>query len=256
VPYDVAADPGETKNLSSSLPGEVSRLRDAMRQLNRGETIPRAHFQVGPAPAPAAVTRIAEMGMSPPTLTKAQARALPDPAKFRDSLVLLEEMALRYEVFGSRVFSKIQEPLLKADPQSLLTLVGLGAINIPAGDDGVKKAREFLRTAQELYPLEPEVYHQLGHLAMKEQQWGDAILFLQTSVTLRPLYPGEVVYDLACAYARSGNKVDALKQLRESVRLGFRDINLIGADPDMESLRGEAGYKKLMEEDFQAPLKP
>ena len=39
-------------------------------------------------------------------------------------------------------------------------------------------------------------------------------------------------------------------QLREAVRLGFRDSNYIGADPDLESLRGDAGYKKLMEEEI------
>jgi Arylsulfatase A and related enzymes len=254
--YDVAADPGETKNLSSSLPGEVSRLKDALRQVNRGETIPRAHFQVGPAPATAAVTRITEMGMIPPTLEKARARPLPDPAKFRDSLLLLEEMALRWEVLGNAAFSKARESLLKADPQARLTLLGVGAIDIPEGEEGVKKAKELLRTAQQLFPLESEVYHQLGHLAFPEKRFGDAIFLLELSLGLQPVYPGEIVYDLACAYARKGDKAGALKQLREAVRLGFRDAKFIGSDPDLESLRGDAGYKKLMEEDFQAPLKP
>ena len=254
--YDVAVDPGETKDLSSSHPGEVSRLRDALRQLNRGETIPRAHFQVGPAPATAAVTRITEMGMSPPTLANAQARALPDPAKFRDSLLLLEEMALRWEVLGNAAFSKVRESLLKADPQARLTLLGLAAIDIPEGEEGVKKAKDLLKTVQQLYPLESEVYHQLGHLAFPEKRFSDAIFFLQLSLDLRALYPGEVVYDLACAYARKGDKAEALKQLREAVRLGFRDAKFIGSDPDLESLRGDPGYKKLMEEDFDAPPKP
>jgi arylsulfatase A-like enzyme len=254
--YDVAADPGETKNLSSSFPEEVSRLKDALRQMNRGETMPRAHFQVGPVPSEAVASRLVPMGMTPPTLEKARARALPDPPKSRDSLLLLEEMALRWEVIGNAAFSKVRDSLLKADPQARLTLLGVGAIDITAGEDGVKKAKELLKTAQQLYPLESEVYHQLGHLAFPEKRFGDAVYFLRLSLDLKPLYPGEVVYDLACAYARKGDKAEALKQLREAVRLGFRDAKFIGSDPDLESLRGDAGYKKLMEEDFQAPLKP
>lgn len=251
--YDLLSDPGETRNLGSSLPDEVSRLRATLQSLRGGASIPAAHFQVGPVPAEPAGKQLKLLGMTPPTLEKALARSLPNPDQFRGSLVLLEEMALRWEVFGNKVFVKIQEPLLKADPQALLTLVGLGAINITAGEEGLKKARDLLRTAQELYPLESEVYHQLGHLALREERKGDAIFFFETSLALRPLYSGEVAYDLACAYALDGDKTKALKQLRESVRLGFRDPQIIGSDPDLESLRSEAGYKKLMEEEFQAP---
>lgn len=251
--YDVSTDPGETRNLSGSLPDEVSRLRATLQSLRGGASIPAAHFQVGPVPAEPVGKQLKLLGMTPPTLEKARARSLPNPDQFRDSLVLLEEMALRWEVFGNKVFVKIQEPLLKADPQALLTLVGLGALNITAGEEGLKKARDLLKTAQELYPLESEVYHQLGHLALAEQKRSDAIFFLETSLALRPLYSGEVAYDLACAYALNGDKAKALKQLRESIRLGFRDPQIIGGDPDLESLRAEAGYKKLMEEEFQAP---
>jgi len=254
--YDVEADPGETRNLGSSLPEEVSRLKSDLRQLTHGASIPPAHFQVGPAPSDAIAARLKKMALTPPTLEKALARSLPDPRKFRDSLLLLEEMAFRQEVMGSVVFKEIQESVLKADPQARLTLLSVAAINIIAGGDGLAKASELLKTAQQLYPLEPEVYHQLGHLAFPEKHWDDAIFYLKTALGLRPLYPGEITYDLACAYARNGNKTEALKQLREAIRLGFRDAQLIASDSDLESLRGAAGYKKLMEEDFQALSKP
>lgn len=254
--YDVVADPGETRNLSSSLPGEVSRLKDALKQLSRGESVPRAHFQVGPIPSESVASRLRQMKMSPPTLERAMARPLPDAGKFRDSLLLLEEMVLRWEILGNQVFFKLQEPMLKADPEALFTLLGVGTLNINAGEEPRKRAGDLLHRAQDLYPLEAEVYHQLGHLAFPAKKWGDAVFFLQTALVLRPLYPGEVAYDLACAYALQGSKVDALKQLREAIRLGFRDPQFIGSDPDLESLRDGAGYKKLMEEEFQAPLKP
>jgi len=254
--YDVAADPGETRNLSSSLPSEVSRLKGTLQKLSRGASIPRAHFQMGPAPADATRTRLKQLGMVPPTLEKALARSLPDPLGLQGSLALLEEMAFRTEVFGNLILVKTQESLLQADPQSLFTLLGVGAININAEAGGLKKTKELMKTAQRLYPLDSEVYHQLGHIALSERRWSDAIFFLKTSLDLRPQYAGEVVYDLACAYARNGDKIQALKQLRESIRLGFRDSKHIASDPDLESLRADAGYKKLMEEDFQAPSKP
>jgi tetratricopeptide (TPR) repeat protein len=56
-----------------------------------------------------------------------------------------------------------------------------------------------------------------------------------------------VAYNLACALARNGKKEEALKTLAESVKLGFDDFDHIRKDPDLESLRDEPGFGKILE---------
>jgi tetratricopeptide (TPR) repeat protein len=53
-------------------------------------------------------------------------------------------------------------------------------------------------------------------------------------------------YNLACALARSGQPDAALDSLERAVELGFRDLEHIEADPDLESLRGAERYQELI----------
>jgi HEAT repeat protein len=57
---------------------------------------------------------------------------------------------------------------------------------------------------------------------------------------------GEAHYNLACLSARSGKKEEAIGQLREAVRSGFKDRDWILRDKDLDPLRAEEGYKKLI----------
>src|SRR5439155_4972613 len=124
------------------------------------------------------------------------------------------------------------------------------------GGEGAKRSTELLRSAQQLYPLEPEVYHALSHLALLEKRYEDAAFLLQVALSLRPLYPSEIHYDLACAHARIGKKPAALAELRQSVREGFRDVGHIKADPDLESHRNDSGFKTFLEEEFSSAAPP
>jgi predicted esterase len=56
-----------------------------------------------------------------------------------------------------------------------------------------------------------------------------------------------VRYGLACSWARAGRKKEALAELRRAVQLGFKDAAHMGADPDLETLRGEPGFQQLLE---------
>ncbi len=55
-----------------------------------------------------------------------------------------------------------------------------------------------------------------------------------------------IAYNLACAQAMSGRKEDALKTLAEAVRLGYSDLEHMKKDPDLDSLRGEEAYRKIL----------
>ncbi len=62
-----------------------------------------------------------------------------------------------------------------------------------------------------------------------------------------PMNPGEF-YNLACAYALSGEVKDALKALRQAVEKGFDDIELLESDKDLDSVRITPQFKPLVEE--------
>ncbi len=55
-----------------------------------------------------------------------------------------------------------------------------------------------------------------------------------------------VYYNLACLCASDGRKDRALAWLRKAVEAGFRDREWIRADRDLDPLRGEGGYERLL----------
>ncbi len=54
-------------------------------------------------------------------------------------------------------------------------------------------------------------------------------------------------YDLACAYARLGEKDNALDALESAADAGFKDAEHIKTDADLESLRSETRFRAVLE---------
>ncbi len=54
------------------------------------------------------------------------------------------------------------------------------------------------------------------------------------------------LYNVACAYALSGQKEKALASLHQSVQAGFVSFGHMSRDPDLDSLRTEPAYKELL----------
>ncbi len=82
------------------------------------------------------------------------------------------------------------------------------------------------------------------------RQGGDlegALAEARRAVEINPGLP-EALYDLACYYALSGQVDVALQTLRQAIDLAPRFKQMAKEDPDLESLRGESAFKKLLEE--------
>ena len=60
-------------------------------------------------------------------------------------------------------------------------------------------------------------------------------------VELLPL-DARVRYNLACSCALAGTYQEALAALEDAVRLGFRDVNLMRKDHDLDPLRDDPRY--------------
>jgi tetratricopeptide (TPR) repeat protein len=63
-------------------------------------------------------------------------------------------------------------------------------------------------------------------------------------------------YNLACLSALGGDRAKAVEWLEKAVRAGFTDRAWIRKDRDLDSIRGEAGYKKILENDSLFEKKP
>jgi hypothetical protein len=68
---------------------------------------------------------------------------------------------------------------------------------------------------------------------------------LRGASALGPSDP-DVLYDLACTAALSGDRDRAIASLRSAIDAGFRDWEWIERDVDLASLRADARYSELM----------
>ncbi|MBI3855865.1 MAG: hypothetical protein HY293_09275 [Planctomycetes bacterium] len=53
-------------------------------------------------------------------------------------------------------------------------------------------------------------------------------------------------YNVACGYALSGAKEEAIDWLEYSVKAGYNDFDHLRKDTDLDGLRNEKRYKKLL----------
>jgi len=56
-----------------------------------------------------------------------------------------------------------------------------------------------------------------------------------------------VWYNLACAYSLNGDKRRALDALNKAVQKGFSDVQELERNPQLDAIREEAGFKKIVE---------
>jgi tetratricopeptide (TPR) repeat protein len=78
------------------------------------------------------------------------------------------------------------------------------------------------------------------------KEFGRAILALSVAIEIHP-ENATVWYNRACAEARAGQKKKALEDLHAAVAKGFRDRRAMEGDADLESLRGEAQFRAILE---------
>ena len=85
----------------------------------------------------------------------------------------------------------------------------------------------------------------LGYAYVISGKWKEAIESCKQAISIDPDY-ADAHYNLACSYSLLGDVNKALESLGRSIDLGFDDIKHIENDSDLNGLRDEAGYKKLI----------
>ena len=95
-------------------------------------------------------------------------------------------------------------------------------------------------------PQYASVVELLGGLYTRQGRIADG---LKMDRKLVKLQPGNATahYNLACSLALSKRKTDALRELRQAVKLGYRDFDWMQQDPDLEALKHHPEFQTLLE---------
>ena len=137
------------------------------------------------------------------------------------------------------VFKKV----LAKDPKDTRTLISLAAISY--AKDKTEEAEKYVSAAEQSGKLTSNNYGNLGFFLLVAGKDKEAAHYYEKAVALLP--NGFDFYNLACAYAKYGEKDQAFTALAKSLELGYGSKQQIESDNDFTSLRTDDRYKQLLE---------
>ena len=95
-------------------------------------------------------------------------------------------------------------------------------------------------------PVQVRFWNNLANTLYQAKNCRKAIPAYEKVLELRGGFPSAAAYNVACCYALLGEKEPALRWLEKSFDLGFRDLKNAQTDTDLESLRDDPRYQKLV----------
>jgi tetratricopeptide (TPR) repeat protein len=116
--------------------------------------------------------------------------------------------------------------------------------------EAMQKELEALQQRVEADPKDVNAHAQLGYLYGQLGNVTKEVEHYREALALYPEYK-EIHYNLACAYTDLGQKEKALASLARALELGFSSRQLLETDSDLDALRSEPRFKKLMQKHFE-----
>ena len=95
-------------------------------------------------------------------------------------------------------------------------------------------------------PNYASVVELLGGLYTRQGRIADGLRMDRKLVKLQP-QNATAHYNLACSLALSKRKSDALRELRQAVKLGYTDFDWMQQDPDLEVLKQHPEFQSLLQ---------
>jgi tetratricopeptide (TPR) repeat protein len=96
-------------------------------------------------------------------------------------------------------------------------------------------------------PSYVDVIEILGGLYTKHGRIADGLKMDRKLVKLQPRN-ATAHYNLACSLALAKRKTDALRTLQLAVELGYKDLDWMQQDPDLEELKDQPAFVALVDQ--------
>jgi len=148
-----------------------------------------------------------------------------------------------YELDKYEEAIKSYKHAIRIDPDLAEAHYNLGAAYYMLGR--YQEAIKSYKLAIRIDPEDREAHYNLGIAYGETGKHEEAIESFKQAIRIVPGYAW-AYYNLACSYSLLGDVNKALESLGRSIDLGFDDIKHIENDSDLNGLRDEAGYKKLI----------
>lgn len=103
----------------------------------------------------------------------------------------------------------------------------------------------FFESILRRHPKYADVIEILGELYTKSGRIEDGLRMDRRLVRLLPENPN-AYYNLACSLALKKRDSEALTNLRKAISLGYDDFDWLMQDPDLENLKGNPSFRKLI----------
>ncbi len=132
---------------------------------------------------------------------------------------------------------------IQAEPTNPTLYARLGDVYHKLGEH--ENALKNYQKALDIQPHHIPAMYGISLIYSSEKEYAKALEYLERIKRLQPDKP-EVYYNIACIYARQDVADDATRWLRQAIEKGFKDMDLIRKDPDLENIRNTAYYSSLM----------
>jgi putative intracellular protease/amidase len=107
------------------------------------------------------------------------------------------------------------------------------------------EAEKVYRALIEKYPRDGSGFYGLSVVLQARGEWDAAIEAGERAASFGSVR-SDALFNVACAYARKGNKDEAFNKLRLAVTAGFKRKWQLEREPDLASLRGDARYQEVV----------
>ncbi|HEV7860722.1 MAG TPA: tetratricopeptide repeat protein [Pyrinomonadaceae bacterium] len=136
------------------------------------------------------------------------------------------------------------QPAQGSGPQTYLKI--LAQAQAKTGSKEWAEAAGLWEQVVESNPVNGNFWNQLANARYQAKDYKSAIAAYQKVIELGFGFPSNAAYNIACCYALTGDKEQALKWLDKSFEMGFRDLKNSQEDTDLQSLRDDPRYRKIV----------
>jgi tetratricopeptide (TPR) repeat protein len=148
--------------------------------------------------------------------------------------------------FSGYSFLLVKHPdLTLKRPEVSRELALVQAVDLLREEKYQEAVKDLLRLLEES-PFDFRANYHIAFAYLLLKDYGKAVRYFEIARRIQPK-DQLTLYNLACAYALWDKKREALRALGEAVDAGFDDVDHIERDPDLQGLRDDPDYRKIVE---------